>query len=393
MPLPQVNSQHIQLCYAGAYLGSIKGESAITVEAAASECRIDVHEARRLFPTDDALRSAVREFAFARLREYAPITPGASIEEQINELVFGAFRLAATEGHAYRMIIKYPPATGEFPEVFTEFAKNVYEQNIPRAEAKIRAILLGLDGLCFLIVYGVARSLSPVVKNRLFDTFAQAATRLIYTDDFEKLEPSLFTPVEPIELAAPERTALYDAAILSCIDHNGAAPLLNDATTRAGISLGRAHSLIDGDAALLNEMIQYAENKLAHYQRTQFVALPDQRSRLDRLKAMALGYIGYAIENRDEYVVGFLWANTPIVPSSPLREEKSDSGADVFGVLLKIIGEESPNPLTQFEFAFLAWSLVSGIADVMSNGFLSDLPEDRKWAAASEMVDAFCSVF
>lgn len=383
----------LQLCSAGAFLGSVSGESVITVEKAATECRMSAETARRLFPTDEELRLAVRDFVTERLRAYTPVAPGASIEQLIEDFTNGAYRFSSTEGHAYRMLIKFPPTSDFYPDAVKDFAAAMTAHDFPDKTVKIRAFILGLNGLCFLTVFGVAKGLTPAVKSRLFATYAESCIHLIHTEHIETLEPSTYTHVKKVALADPERTRLYEAAIKESFQNQAAAPTLEGAARIAAMPLSRASALIDGDGALLEEMIQYAEDKLAHYMRTQFEAIKGNDTRLNRLKAMAMGYVGYAICHPEEYLVGFLWANTPIVPNSPLRKKKSSAGSDVFGLLLSIIGEESPNPLTQFEFAFMSWSLVSGIADIMSNGFLSDLPRERQWAAVSDLIDAFCSVF
>lgn len=402
MTRPSIDAIKHQLLAAGAYLGGSGSLDEVTITNAARQASIPISRAHQLFASDADFQGQVHQYALSRFHNYVQLTPDGSPRQLIHELVSYCFHFTSAEPYTYRYLVKLAPRD-EGPLVFTRsFDELLREQQIPHWSIKLRFMYIAINGLAHLSVFGVARQLLPAVKMRLFRQLADILADCLFMDELESFEPHAFAgdhipPVPadqlPTTTDAEVRLALVRGAVESVKKYSGEEISLSEAASEAGVSLSRAYGLIDGDSAFHTIITQQLKIDVTNSVLQQIATLADDASAVSQLKAIAIGYVGFAINDPAGFAALTTLSNTPIVPSDYVSRGLASRSGDPYGLLLEatdLVTKESgkqANPLSLFESGFMLWAVGHGLADILSNGYLSALPEDKRFDIVSEIID------
>ena len=165
------------------------------------------------------------------------------------------------------------------------------------------------------------------------------------------------------------RAALLSAALDLLHEEGIEALSLREVARRAGVSPGAPYHHFKSKGDLVCEL---AKERLEHLDVVSRKALEGLKTPQERLKAIGVAYVMYAVKHPAEFRLMFSPERR-----SPLSQEKPE-GAPVFRVLVGVIDKlrETRRDLDRETAAITAWSLVHGLADLLVDGPLAPMAAD-----------------
>jgi AcrR family transcriptional regulator len=189
------------------------------------------------------------------------------------------------------------------------------------------------------------------------------------------------------------RRALLEAGIALAQAGGPDAVVLREATRRAGVAPNAAYRHFASRLALLHAVRMAALSRLAVAIETELGALspaldPTQLAR-GSLRAVGLGYLNFALTEtglfRTIFAVPYDW------PAAPDPAKTGSTGLNPFqllGVALDRMVEAGALPKQRRTGAeFLAWSAVHGLALLIINGPLREVPRAQTAALGQRLVE------
>ncbi len=177
--------------------------------------------------------------------------------------------------------------------------------------------------------------------------------------------------------ARKTRTAILAAARKIVRDEGIAGLSLRKVAGEIGYTATAIYEYFSGKADLIGALCAQADERLADYLREASPALPVD----EQLVEIGMGYIRFAVENPEEFLILFSTPNPP--PADPTETEGS------FSILLETIrtgiaaGVFDPGELDAFAVSYSAWAFVHGMATLRLTA-LRDLDLDfdpvNRWA-------------
>lgn len=167
------------------------------------------------------------------------------------------------------------------------------------------------------------------------------------------------------------KEALLESALILLKETGVEALTLREVARRAGVSPGAPYHHFKDKAELVQALAQKSLETLDHLSRE---AVEDKASATEKLHAVGVAYVMYALEHSAEFSVMF----RPGMGARPLFPEPAT--APVFSVLLEVI-EDFPNvkESERMSAAITAWSLVHGLAVLLLEGPLQGLAKDKNY--------------
>jgi AcrR family transcriptional regulator len=165
------------------------------------------------------------------------------------------------------------------------------------------------------------------------------------------------------------REALLESALVLLKEAGLEALTLREVARRAGVSPGAPYHHFKDKAELVQAL---AQRSLETLDKASLEAIQDKATPSEKLHALGLSYIHYAVNHPDEFRIMF----RPEM-SSPL-EFPDPTTAPVFRVLLSVIATSTETPQRQLTTAIAAWSLVHGLAVLLIDGPLHDFTTSQE---------------
>lgn len=164
------------------------------------------------------------------------------------------------------------------------------------------------------------------------------------------------------------RAALLEAAFSILVESGVEGLSLRGVARRAGVSPGAPYNHFKDKQAILSE--------LAHSRRAQaghaiVAATENETTPPAKLRALGAAYVGYALEHRAEFKLMFDGSLTPYLKGKP-------EDAPILSAFREIICEANDQlSAAELNIAVItAWSLVHGLAQLLSSGPLRELHRD-----------------
>jgi AcrR family transcriptional regulator len=164
------------------------------------------------------------------------------------------------------------------------------------------------------------------------------------------------------------REALLESALVLLKEAGLESLTLREVARRAGVSPGAPYHHFKDKARLVQAL---AQRSLETLDKASLEATQDKTTPTEKLHALGLAYIHYAVHHPDEFRIMF----RPEM-SSPL-EFPDPTTAPVFRVLLSVIASSSENEQQQLTTAIAAWSLVHGLAVLLIDGPLHSFTKSQ----------------
>ena len=142
---------------------------------------------------------------------------------------------------------------------------------------------------------------------------------------------------------------------------------LREVARRAGVSPGAPYHHFKDKAALIAAL---ALESLLTLDGLSEEAIKHKRSPQKKLEALGLAYVSYAAEHPNEFKLMFG------AEHEPLMAQDDPASAPVFRVLLKVVSEFDMKEAQHLSAAIAAWSLVHGLALLLTEGPLAPLVRD-----------------
>ena len=151
----------------------------------------------------------------------------------------------------------------------------------------------------------------------------------------------------------------------------------------AGVSPAAPYYHFDDRDALLAALASQGFEELGHaMSRTAQAAT--KRGRLDHLQAAGVAYVCFAVKNPELFRLMF----SGLLGDRSAYPELQRSAAETFGVLQRLIGGTREGPRSEFPppAAMAAWSAVHGLATLLIDGRLGEVPTERQAARIAREV-------
>jgi AcrR family transcriptional regulator len=163
------------------------------------------------------------------------------------------------------------------------------------------------------------------------------------------------------------RLALLEAARVVMEESGIEALTLREVARRAGVSPGAPYHHFKDKADLIRELVSHGFQSL---DRASHAALQGKTTPQEKLQAIGVTYVMYAVQHPDEFRLMF----RPEM-GSPLEEENPIC-TPVFRVLLEVINEFQLGEGDRNTAAISVWSLVHGLASLLVDGPLHSMTAD-----------------
>lgn len=148
---------------------------------------------------------------------------------------------------------------------------------------------------------------------------------------------------------------------------------LREVARRAGVSSGAPYHHFKDKADLIRELVSYGFQSL---DRASYEALQGKTTPHEKLQAIGVTYVMYAVQHPDEFRLMF----RPEM-GSPLEDE-NPTCTPVFRVLLGVIDEFHFVGRDRDTAAISVWSLVHGLASLLVDGPLHSMTTNLKTVQA-----------
>ncbi|MBW4695439.1 MAG: TetR/AcrR family transcriptional regulator [Lyngbya sp. HA4199-MV5] len=163
------------------------------------------------------------------------------------------------------------------------------------------------------------------------------------------------------------RLALLEAARTVMEEAGIEALTLREVARRAGVSSGAPYHHFKDKADLIQELVSHGFQSL---DRASHNALQGKTTPHEKLQAIGVTYVMYAVQHPDEFRLMF----RPEM-GSPLEDE-NPTCTPVFRVLLEVINEFHLEERDRDTVAISVWSLVHGLASLLVDGPLHAMTAD-----------------
>jgi AcrR family transcriptional regulator len=183
--------------------------------------------------------------------------------------------------------------------------------------------------------------------------------------------------------------ALTDAAIQLARDGGPGAVVLREAARQVGVSATAAYRHFAGHGELMHAVKDQAQAQLARRMQEELAALPAERDNgadaVRRLRAIGAGYVRFALTEPGLFRTAFCHlefksADDPGIDSAPSYQ--------MLGEVLDAMVEAGAMPAARRPYAATAaWSAVHGLALLLLDGPLADIPADQVDALIGGTVD------
>ncbi|MDM0045230.1 TetR/AcrR family transcriptional regulator [Variovorax dokdonensis] len=188
--------------------------------------------------------------------------------------------------------------------------------------------------------------------------------------------------------------ALLDAGIQLATEGGPQAVVLREATRRAGVAPNAAYRHFESRQALLEAVRKAGLAAVARSMEAQLAAIPPGKdakaAASDALRAVGRGYMRFAREHSGLFRAAFA-PPEPVEEVSPDPAKAGDSGLNPFQLLGAAIDRMQEAGLMPPErrpgAEFLAWSAVHGLALLVIDGPLRNLPAARIDALGERLLD------
>ncbi len=188
------------------------------------------------------------------------------------------------------------------------------------------------------------------------------------------------------------RRSLIEAGVLLARDGGPDAVVLREVTRRAGVSPNAAYRHFADRAALVDAVSDAAQAEAAAAIEAELAEVPeatDAASAQERLRAVGIGYLRFAREQPGLFRTAFGVPGN--LDRAFVAEKAGPGGASPFGLLASALddlvrfGVLPPERRQGAEL--LAWSAVHGLAMLVLEGPLHELPDDIRVFAGRGVVE------
>lgn len=282
------------------------------------------------------------------------------------------------------------------------------EQDVALLTSAATGFYSGIIGYCHLASFGIFRMLSKPAKRQTFSVAMDTALAGL-TSYVERGTGVALTPTQPVGL--PEPTTLVAAtmpretreekvkailrgAVEVALRHGVPSITVAASAQQAGISPQEAGSLFDGDERLVKQLEDSLDERDQTFIGTQVFAQPGGTLAINYIKAIGLGYLGFARHDPASFEVLIEISSGAIVPTS--FDENSFEGNEMgkaFGVLMDFTrmsieeGDGERSPWVLYTQVVAMWSIAHGFGMLTALGSLSSLSFEDKVTLMNPMLD------
>jgi AcrR family transcriptional regulator len=187
------------------------------------------------------------------------------------------------------------------------------------------------------------------------------------------------------------RTALVDAALATARAEGPGAVVLRAATRAAGVSPNAAYRHFADRDDLLRAVAGRCQEKMASLMRARLDDAgphPGPDGAWARLRIVGHAYVEFALTEPGWFATAFALP----LDTSPTGIQDAQPDSELFGILVSalddLVSSGAIPPEARPGAEYVAWSAVHGIATLLTDGSLRDLPTGERHAAIDRVINA-----
>jgi AcrR family transcriptional regulator len=189
--------------------------------------------------------------------------------------------------------------------------------------------------------------------------------------------------------------ALTVAATQLARDGGPEAVVLREAARKVGVSATAAYRHFAGHGDLIHAVKEFAQERLAESMRAELSTseprADEAAEALRRMRAIGRGYLRFALAEPGLFRTAFCRADKNYLDHSPEEQAEGMSSSPAFQMLgetLDALMAAGLLPAERRPFAEIqAWSAVHGLAMLLLDGPLNQLPDDGREQAIARVLD------
>jgi len=189
--------------------------------------------------------------------------------------------------------------------------------------------------------------------------------------------------------------ALTVAATQLARDGGPEAVVLREAARKVGVSATAAYRHFAGHGDLIHAVKELAQERLAESMRAELATSEPRTDKADealrRMRAIGMGYLRFALAEPGLFRTAFCRADKNYLDHSPEEQAAGMATSPAFQMLgetLDAMVAAGLLPTERRPFAEMhAWSAVHGLAMLMLDGPLNQLPDDDREQAIARVLD------